>query len=188
MNLYFLSLLKVDRERRKNVACFYKLDLDEDNKIKKASSYLLSRYPFLQNGDMILDGNNIRFWDGKKMKNHEKRIRHPFFFSYSNPNFELRALFCDSERLSKCDYERKEKIFGLNIFHLLIRNFKIGKTRYDLLVLSKEIVSFFDDEFFYLESRLRHPFSYRWFLTTLNDKKESDEYVGKYKKRLFILV
>jgi hypothetical protein len=67
MNLYFLSLLQPDRERRKNIACVYVINeqdnvalwkyfwkLDNQGKHQEeASLYLISRFPFLQKGDLI---------------------------------------------------------------------------------------------------------------------------------------
>jgi hypothetical protein len=118
MNTFFLSLLKEDMERRKNVTCTYHIETNTSRQNK----YLKSRFPFLEVGDIIVicGNDSLLFWDGKIVVNRNPIVNHPFFFFY------YEYFGWEMDQLSSDIVDRIPRSKS-------IRNFKIGKTRYEVI-------------------------------------------------------
>jgi hypothetical protein len=123
MNLYFLSLLESTLERRKNIALIYKTE----NKFEEVD--VLSRFPFLGSGDII------RYKDMSYVSMGDEL--HPFFYKYEDEVHFTSLSSSTKERLKKAKYEEGED-------HLIYRNFRIFKMKFDLFLLSSDE----DDEMF----------------------------------------
>jgi hypothetical protein len=187
MNTFFLSLLQVDLERRKNVTCYYQLQENESME----SEYLKSRFPFLKKGDLIEVDKYISTWNGNFVSENEpfKEMKaHPFFLCYEDPDCQLEHLSLEIvDRISSSKTQRGKKLCDLIIAHLLIRNFKIGKTRYDLIcTLDGGELDLSNKQFHSLEKSIRNDSSFV-FKVTWDYRKQIDDYKSRYKKRLFLV-
>jgi hypothetical protein len=159
MNLYFLSLIQFDREkRRKNLACVY--DLGKDNPIGKQNIvtdarlknvekiieryYLLGRFPLLKRGDYVRSPTNLWIWDGSCIKNigeccFDTGQFHPSFFRL---DIKPKMVLSLKER-------KKLALSKLNVIDphhhcFVIPSFKIRKSRYKLMIFLVEITLYGD--------------------------------------------
>jgi hypothetical protein len=136
MNLYFISLLKIEVERKKNIACSYFIL----NRTKKGTSskYLKTRFPFLKEGDQVKITNNKTrtpyfFFNNKLVIDVPKKfVSHPYFFLYVNQVQKIAPISKKDRTMISEQYKKKGfKVFGVNEY--LVPLVKIGKMRYNIL-------------------------------------------------------
>jgi hypothetical protein len=210
MNLYFLSLLKKDEERRKNLTCVYYIkqsdkclegytpklyyDLTQycDYELGRRLGYRLKqRFPFLQVGDLIeKEENLLKKWNGSQVVLVDFPLPHlhPFFFSLVDEgdwehNDLPRSVI---HQLSISRLERRMKFMDENMGHFLVQNLKVGKTRYECIIMPYGLFydeDMVDSDFYYLENKVKSK-SIVMYRTTLRMKIY--DYKSRYKKRLFI--
>jgi hypothetical protein len=149
MNLYFLSLLKSDFKKEKKIGLTYKV-YEKDNppnsifesvdeigeKDKKVlSSYLRTRFPFLQRGDIICGlklkddfwtANDI-CWDYGVTEDYSSDAVNPFFYQMCCLSYHITGSWVTTdlkERISKSEI----------VIHSFveIKRFKIGNRRYTI--------------------------------------------------------
>jgi hypothetical protein len=191
MNLYFLSLLQPDRERRKNIACVYIINValwkyfwklgNQGKHQEEASLYLITRFPFLQKGDLISgDVCSMAFWSLDQLTDFEPEMIHPFFYFYYDSDWEQQVFSKDIINfISTNKPQKRKKLQGQRIDHILMRGFKMGKTKYELIIVSEE------DATTSLEEKIvvDHDFVIR---TNWDLGNEINDYMSRYKKRLFL--
>ena len=87
--------------------------------------------------------------------------------------------------------ERRTTIFNHPFLHLHVKSFKIRKVRYELILflgdegLDLDDVDEMEDEFSHLEDEVENEYN-PIYKTTLNLRGENNDYLSKYKKRLFL--
>src|ERR1700733_14790519 len=194
MNTFFLSLIQPDIEKRKkNLACCYKITL-KDNKcltnyfikfgnqkenLKKGSKYVKTRFPFLKENDFVYDDEdgNLGFWNGNELTRFDPVNGHPFLFCYEDSHWAREPSNVFLDLLSKSKFERGTFIFNQTIVHLQVKNFKIGKVRYELILfLEGEELDFDEKVFLCLEhfAKRQHNFFYK---TTWDLEGKIDDYL-----------
>jgi hypothetical protein len=208
MNLYFLSLLEVDIKRRKNLACVYyikqrdkclegytpKLYYDltqyyDDDLGRRLGFRLKERFPFLEVGDLIWkDGNLLRKWNGSQvvLPDFPLPFLHPFFFSQVDEgDWEHNDLPPSAiDQLSKSRLERRMNFMGENMGHFLVRSLKVGKMRYECILVTFRLNQVqVECDFHYLESKIK---SKSFVMHRTCFEMKIDDYKDRYKKRLFI--
>jgi hypothetical protein len=125
MNLYFVSLLEPDVERKKNIACVYdvsEFDLDSKNQNFKYELYLILRkkFPFLSKGDIILTSSSWVISEGGNGN------LSPFFYSHV-PKFEVNWLTNFNKEKIRSSIDKA--IMGNDLFPLQLP-FKVGKKKF----------------------------------------------------------
>src|SRR5215208_4150810 len=105
MNTYFLSLCEPDKmSRKKNIACVYNIKPEDndsvynfinrcgnlDKNLEKFSLYIISRFPYISKGDLVLDDDvTMVFCDEKFIFSFEPQMMiNPFFYFYVDPERE----------------------------------------------------------------------------------------------------
>jgi hypothetical protein len=191
MNLYFLSLLKEDRERRKNITCQYYLGsgfkfggwIPKEN-IDETNSYLTTRFPFLKKGDLIIDGQNTVWdWDGNTIIHADVTPEndHPYFYDNLNWERENSTFFVN---FPKTTFEKR---ISQNVPLLYTSRFKIGKVRYELILfLDNRLFRSHQEQFSLLESMIKRNFKLFIFKTNPDFGYVTEDYMSRYKKRLFL--
>jgi hypothetical protein len=126
MNLYFLSLLRKDIKRKKNIANKYFVGSEyKYQEERQTNFYLKTRFPFLEKGDEVGIFDFIPIWDGNSLFScFIPENSHPLFYVYSKNRNKVSLSRLDIERLSSCLEEVENK--------LKASRFKIGKTKYDI--------------------------------------------------------
>jgi hypothetical protein len=196
MNLYFVSLLrkegacdflslsetrKKEVERKKNLYVKY-----EVSGPLRGMDLLKKRYPRIQKGDLVNHNWGSDFWnvDSLAREPNVEEGNHPFFYDFSGGNddhiWNCNHLSASTkERISSSKLERKDDC-------LLVSNFKIGKTKYELVIKSDVVWLPFDEkQMLNLESKVR---SMKLFCFQVDSSvvPRIDDYKNRYKKRLFL--
>jgi hypothetical protein len=134
MNTYFLRLLIEDKERKKNIAVQYVIEKkDIYNKITgnlktSIEKEIKQRFPFIQIGDVVSSrSNTTHVWkeDGTREYFYEGRGYHPLAYFY----FPLFTHYIPFYIVTR--FKESELIDGK-----MIKNFKIGKSKYQIHFLS----------------------------------------------------
>jgi hypothetical protein len=130
MNLYFLSLLKKDFKRKKNIFNLYSLETNQYNFV--SISMLKNRFPFLEKGDVVVLGRYSFFWTGTELdSNICLEVHHPWFYE----RIGARETLLSKENRLKLASKLQQKVVkfrkGYEEISLYAR-LKIGKTKYDV--------------------------------------------------------
>jgi hypothetical protein len=129
MNLYFVSLLKSDFPRKKNVANLYP---------SVNSGYCYQRFPFLEFGDIVNPLNPIVI---ENTSNQEQTL-HPFFCRYVSSSHSTSLSQRDIDRLKKAKLIKDVIRFSFeDEVCFFVRGFRICKMKFDLYLFSSS-----DDE------------------------------------------
>jgi hypothetical protein len=175
MNLYFISLLRKEVERKKNRENYY-VTRQENMSVE----YIRKRYPYISLGDTLSFSKFIHeqpylFYHGDRLEDWSPTGLHPFFYTRENNSIQDGYSHLSSltlNRISNSIFERKED-------HFLISNFKIGKTKYEVAICD------YEQNIDTLEQKVRDMDSF--YFVTKDILKEWDAYKLKYKKRLIFV-
>jgi hypothetical protein len=179
MNLYFLSLVKKDQERKKDLANLYVIYEPKSN---LTNEYLLTRFPFLSKWDALIVNNEIRFWNGNKIIPKEEYKPegsiNPYFHNEWTNMIGLK-LISDKDliRISKAKLERI--MLRYESESLVLSRFKIGKRKYTLFFFL-----YIQDDLLLLEKKIRSMSGF--YVKTDMWKHLEDDLLRIHKKGLYV--
>ena len=187
MNIFFLSLLEPNLNRRKNVANVYWVENYDDFDLK-------TRFPFLEVGDLIRKKNHpIFMWNGNRICGcHILFIFqfHPFFLGYEvdqDNNWEVILPFKVKNVIKFSLLERRNELGTQKYNHIFIPKIKIRKVKYDLIITLGCIGRMNKGLFDTLDELIRETDQFSCFTKWDQEENLVEDYMARTKKRLFLV-
>jgi hypothetical protein len=130
MNLYFLSLLKPEKRREKNIANVYQVGTVRLGPERN----LESRFPFLEKGDIIKYEDSIYISGGGR----GQFPSHPYFYSYYSGYIMYYLSEEYKSHLSLANLQIQTSTIGQSTNRMyFVSKFKLGKRKYNISMIPR---------------------------------------------------